>query len=135
MKVQNLENPLCCISSSDLHIMLQVWYLLELQGIHIHLSESIPKLWMSIKPRHAGHSGAILSATLQLQGDGAGYGRARCVHYPSIAEMPGLVKTEEPDHKFSGNASSQRQQQLWAGLEVGCKEVQSTCPVPSQDLL
>lgn len=34
-------------------------------NIYIHLSESIPKVWMSIKPRHPGHSGAILSETLQ----------------------------------------------------------------------
>lgn len=64
MKVQNLETPLCCISSCDLHITIQVLYLLELQGIYIHISESTPEIWMSIKPRHPSHSGAILSETL-----------------------------------------------------------------------
>lgn len=101
--------------------------------MYIHISESMAKVCLSIKPRHPGHSVANLSETLQHSSKAAelAVGERGVFTTPLRQKCMALQRLRSQTTNCQ-DASSQ--QQLWAGLEVGCEEAQSTCAALSQGL-
>lgn len=89
---------------------------------HFQPSESIPKVWMPIKPRHSDHSSVILSESSWCSPQAGQVAFTTTAYQKCVA----FSHTGEPDHKLSGNAPGQQQHQLLGGQEMGCGEAPST---------